>query len=208
MITPQEFIRTWQSGNLVTFSPAVVQHLNLAESSKLFLTEAGLPNQHIGLDTDIRICPELPLLGETFGNSFLFPDGCAPYRVLYLVEWRQDNSNEIFFFGCLDELGQVIAVFTDWDGSIAVDFQNSSVQQYAAFLLVVDEYDRWMDARRQNRKQFGQPFTYAQWNAKSEEVHQTLRSIDPQAFEVTCRDRATRWQEHLYGMEQGVDWSP
>jgi hypothetical protein len=210
MLSPHEFVRRWNSNNLIRYEERDVLALAIPESSKRFLIEAGLPHKvHRRYYQEAYI--HVPLLGDTFTGKFPFPPNCAHFRLLS-ANWRDFNTGryEITRFLCLDERthGQVMEIGMDSNLEMNSLFLNSSIPQYAAFQLVYNSYETWADVQRQAREDTGRPFTYTQWEAKSREVRQQIYEIDPSAFIVPEGLRASVCEEVLYGLELDTDCSP
>src|SRR5579871_6693311 len=144
MISPQQFIELWGSEDLMSYDRSRVQALTIPAVSKRFLIQAGLPCLY---PTQFP-CPELPLLGETYGSDYTFPAECFPYRVLSVIIHKNTVTMEdsIFAFYCLDEqaVGRIMELYSGVSKEMRVYFRNSSIPQFAEFCLVFRQYDRWV----------------------------------------------------------------
>jgi len=214
MLSPQEFIHSWKADDLISYDEAIVQTLAIPQASKLFLIEAGLPQQYFKVHAYYQAFPHLPAIGDTFSGDFSFSMEHAHYRVLSVVRSTLSiEYDEILAFFCLDEHsdGQIIEMFSTGTGLMNAGFRNSSISQFAECLLLFNEYNRWVNDQQWAREREGRPFTYDQWEVKSQEVHLKLHQVDPAAFDASNIPdgmRNTVWNGHLNGFDQHVDWSP
>ncbi len=166
MVSPEQFVtlwhRTifagldaeeeniWRVPPLVSFDETVVASLPLPETSRRFLTEAGLPTHafsgwRFGYPSDAM--PPLPqaIAGWTY------PADYARYRMLGVDEQRTDSKKPSGIFYsviCLDleTNGQVVNVMTLPD--YPVKFLNSSISQFAEFILLWNQKIEWRTAHK------------------------------------------------------------
>lgn len=126
MMTPEQFSERWGPG-LVRTEPAAVAGVNIPETARRFLIEAGLPAQ---ADYDIRFRrpeDELPTLPEAFPNGYRFP---PEYDLFHPI--GVDGATLL----CLEEgTGFVYSIDIDGQG-IPTRFVNSGIPELAECLLV------------------------------------------------------------------------
>jgi len=211
MISPKEFVRSWRASGLVTYEVAAVQMSAIPQVSKSFLIEAGLPCVYLSSHVNYTALRHLPVLNDTCTKSLSFPVGCAHYRVFCEVKSTLLNdTKDVLGYYCLDENnnGQVVQVFSDGTGYMQKGFLNSSIPQFAEFLLILSDYYAWLKRRYQEEEQFDLILTSKECEVKSMEVNRKLRDIDPDAFVASKGNSASTWQKYISGFESQIAWSP
>ncbi len=197
MITPQEFALRWQDTQidtqiarlvaenadynyadnvwgcspLVRYELNVVNNLPLSEEAKHFLCEAGLPSQIFDWRLD-HLPGNLPPLPNAM-EGYYFPEGYSRYRVLGAAFWKELEI--CFGFLCLDleADGRVVAI---WSGFEEAQFLNSSIAQFAEYVLLFRDFNEWCSIHH--------PYPLSEpedtgINQHIEQVLEQLKLVDP-----------------------------
>ena len=128
MISPEEFIRLWGRSELAPLRAAHLEGVDVPDSAKAFLAQAGLPIDVEGLALCFLPDPRgLPTLAQLLGETEPRPPEAHRYRRL--------GRNDVGVHFCLDEgrRGAVVAV-APLDNCPVV-FVNSGVVELAECLL-------------------------------------------------------------------------
>ena len=188
-MTISEYTQYWGSQNLQRYDAGIINSLTISAESKLFLIEAGLPRvtmRYLYFDVPPN---DLPLLSSLWDGRFLPPQSCASYRVIgihaFSMQKYLDQKSEILI--CIDEEqgGRIVNVIAEnkWIGqkNWKVNFMNSSVSQFAEFLLIFRQNSEWKQANWNNR-------TEKEILKHGKKVIERLRDVDS----VGC-DPDTEW---------------
>ena len=145
MLTPEEFRKGWTPfGLLSNFDSSIAQTMTLPVGAIEFLTNAGLPPR-IDYPLNItRLFPLLPLLEEIHESpEFLILDG---KQLCVFAAWYR-KGNFLSYY-CLDlPGGEVYVVDALIPKHILPRFANSSIQQFAEFLLIMKRALALIEAR-------------------------------------------------------------
>lgn len=186
MITPEEFVEKWSNPeDLVRYDPKALQTIDIPNDAKEFLIRAGLPKRDKYNVFFTSFCMDIPILGSKWGDNKIKED-CASLRVLGY--YQISPSPLISAFKCMQVGTGKLIVTARLGGLIHMPFfLNSSIQQYAEFLVVKSKY--WDEVKKIDQKYEG----LATYEEEDEARHRgeylpfamsvfdQLHYIDPQA---------------------------
>jgi hypothetical protein len=185
MITPAGFIAKWHGEPLVRAEMSVLQNINIPQTSKQFLCEAGLPRTIWNSVCFDRLAGNLlPLSLALEGKYGLLPE-LNRYRIIGETQYNQ--------YFCVDEdgSGKVIRYLEPYPYSIwgykPVNLINSSVAQFAESLLVHQDFEPIFDreakiAESDSSNSQESDLAYHKAKMLLDRLLKDLRNIDPDAM--------------------------
>jgi len=173
--------------NLVRYDETVINNLTIPSYSKRFLIDIGLPKAYYSEGwIAFNVLQDVPLLGAAFGDVYSLPHDYLAYRVFCTTAFEDIGigGDNVICFYCLDEQtsGRVIQVRQPFGGPWVAGLLNSSIPQFAEFLLTLRQFDHWLWQRAVEEDRSGRPFRRSEVDLRSRLILRRLKRIDSEAI--------------------------